>query len=129
MLEAARKLGKLRCFVYASSSSVYGGNKKQPFSTDDPVDSPISLYAATKRSCELSARTYSHLFGIPANGLRFFTVYGPWGHRQGPQVLRLVRQRPQMIGRKGTVFDKKNDLFGHQDHGDPQEEILLAEMR
>ncbi len=66
-------------FLYASSSSVYGGNKKQPYHEDDRVDTPVSLYAATKRSDELMAYTYSHLFGIPTTGLRFFTVYGPWG--------------------------------------------------
>jgi UDP-glucuronate 4-epimerase len=65
--------------LYASSSSVYGENKKVPFSTSDNVDHPISLYAATKKSNELMAHTYSHLFGIPTSGLRFFTVYGPWG--------------------------------------------------
>jgi UDP-glucuronate 4-epimerase len=66
-------------FVYASSSSVYGANAKLPFSTDDPVDHPVSLYAATKRSNELIAHSYSHLFALPTTGLRFFTVYGPWG--------------------------------------------------
>lgn len=65
--------------VYASSSSVYGSNEKMPFSTSDNVDHPISLYAASKKSNELMAHTYSHLFGIPTTGLRFFTVYGPWG--------------------------------------------------
>ena len=65
--------------VYASSSSVYGANKKYPFCTSDPVDHPVSLYAATKKSNELMAHTYSHLYGIPTTGLRFFTVYGPWG--------------------------------------------------
>lgn len=65
--------------VYASSSSVYGANKKIPFSTDDNVDHPVSLYAATKKSNELMAHTYSHLYGIATTGLRFFTVYGPWG--------------------------------------------------
>ncbi len=65
--------------VYASSSSVYGGNTKLPYSERDAVDHPMSLYAATKRANELMAHTYSHLFGIPATGLRFFTVYGPWG--------------------------------------------------
>ncbi len=65
--------------VYASSSSVYGANKKIPFSTEDMVDKPVSLYAATKKSNELMAYTYSHLYGIPATGLRFFTVYGPYG--------------------------------------------------
>lgn len=66
-------------FVYASSSSVYGNNRKQPFSTSDPVDHPISLYAATKKANELMAHTYSHLYDLPTTGLRFFTVYGPWG--------------------------------------------------
>src|SRR3954463_5949456 len=65
--------------VYASSSSIYGGNKKMPFSEHDNVDHPVSLYAATKKSNELMAHTYSHLFGLPTTGLRFFTVYGPWG--------------------------------------------------
>ncbi len=65
--------------VYASSSSVYGGNTKLPFSEDQDVDRPVSLYAATKKANELMGHTYSHLFGIPATGLRFFTVYGPWG--------------------------------------------------
>ncbi len=70
---------KIKHLLYASSSSVYGENKKVPFSTTDNVDYPISLYAATKKSNELMAHTYSHLYGIPTTGLRFFTVYGPWG--------------------------------------------------
>jgi UDP-glucuronate 4-epimerase len=65
--------------TYASSSSVYGANKKQPFSIDDPVTRPVSLYAASKRSCELIAHSYSHLYGMPTTGLRYFTAYGPWG--------------------------------------------------
>ena len=65
--------------VYASSSSVYGGNTKMPFSESDPVDHPVSLYAATKKANELMAHSYSHLYGLPTTGLRFFTVYGPWG--------------------------------------------------
>jgi UDP-glucuronate 4-epimerase len=65
--------------VYASSSSVYGGNSKLPFAEDDPVDSPVSLYAATKKANELMAHSYAHLYGLPCSGLRFFTVYGPWG--------------------------------------------------
>lgn len=65
--------------VYASSSSVYGGNTKLPFAEDDPVDHPVSLYAATKKANELMAHSYSHLYGLPCSGLRFFTVYGPWG--------------------------------------------------
>jgi UDP-glucuronate 4-epimerase len=79
MLEAARRIRGLRGLVYASSSSVYGANTKQPFSVDDRVDHPVSLYGATKRSCELMAESYSRLYGLPLTGLRFFTVYGPWG--------------------------------------------------
>lgn len=70
---------KIKHLVYASSSSVYGLNRKTPFNTSDSVDHPISLYAATKKSNELMAHTYSHLYGVPTTGLRFFTVYGPWG--------------------------------------------------
>src|SRR5216684_3493768 len=79
MLEAVRRLPRVASFVYASSSSVYGGNTKQPSSVDDRVDTPVSLYAATKRADELITHAYCHLYGIPATGLRFFTVYGPWG--------------------------------------------------
>ena len=79
MFEAARRIERLTGITYASSSSVYGANRQQPFGVDDRVDEPVSLYAATKRSCELLAHTYSHLYGLPATGLRFFTVYGPWG--------------------------------------------------
>ena len=79
MLELAKRLHGLKHFVYASSSSVYGGNRKLPFSTGDRVDQPVSLYAATKRADELMSETYAHLFGLKATGLRYFTVYGPWG--------------------------------------------------
>ncbi len=79
MLELARFNDRVRHFVYASSSSVYGSNSKQPFSVEDRVDTPISLYAATKRAGELMSHAYSHLFRVPTTGLRFFTVYGPWG--------------------------------------------------
>lgn len=78
MLELARRIGTPH-FVYASSSSVYGGNKSLPFRVEDRVDRPLNLYAATKRSAELTSETYSSLFRLPATGLRFFTVYGPWG--------------------------------------------------
>jgi UDP-glucuronate 4-epimerase len=78
IIELARQY-KVKNFVYASSSSVYGKNTKFPFSESDPVDQPISLYAATKRSNELIAHSYSHLYKLPCSGLRFFTVYGPWG--------------------------------------------------
>lgn len=78
ILEGCRH-NNIRHLIYASSSSVYGKNEKIPFQTSDTVDHPVSLYAATKKSNELMAYTYSHLYGIPATGLRFFTVYGPWG--------------------------------------------------
>ncbi|WP_010522289.1 NAD-dependent epimerase [Aquimarina agarivorans] len=78
LLEACRH-NPVKHLIYASSSSVYGSNKKTPFSVDDNVDHPVSLYAATKKSNELMAHTYSHLYKIPVTGLRFFTVYGPWG--------------------------------------------------
>ena len=78
VLEACRH-GDVRHLVYASSSSVYGGNTRMPFRVSDSVDHPVSLYAATKKANELMAHTYSHLYGLPATGLRFFTVYGPWG--------------------------------------------------
>lgn len=79
ILEYCRNLPGLRHLVYASSSSVYGGNTKLPFDEDDRVDHPVSLYAATKRADELLSYSYSRLFGLPQTGLRFFTVYGPWG--------------------------------------------------
>jgi UDP-glucuronate 4-epimerase len=78
ILEGCRK-AKIKHLVYASSSSVYGLNSKTPFATSDSVDHPISLYAASKKANELMSHTYSHLYGIPTTGLRFFTVYGPWG--------------------------------------------------
>jgi UDP-glucuronate 4-epimerase len=78
LIEASQRAG-VKHFVFASSSSVYGANEKSPSSTSDPVDHPISLYAATKKSNELMAHVYSHLYNLPTTGLRFFTVYGPWG--------------------------------------------------
>ncbi len=79
VLELARQLSGLRHLVYASSSSVYGGNRKLPFAVEDRVDHPVSLYAATKRSGELMSETYAHLHRMRITGLRYFTVYGPWG--------------------------------------------------
>jgi UDP-glucuronate 4-epimerase len=79
ILEAARRLGRLRHLVYASSSSVYGANRALPFGEADRVDTPLSVYAATKRADELMSHAYAHLHGLPQTGLRFFTVYGPWG--------------------------------------------------
>lgn len=78
VLEECKRI-KVKHLIYASTSSVYGMNDKLPFATEQPVDHPISVYAATKRANELFAHTYSHLFGLPTTGLRFFTVYGPWG--------------------------------------------------
>jgi UDP-glucuronate 4-epimerase len=103
MLEAARRIDQLTAITYASSSSVYGANKKQPFSVDDPVDQPVSLYAATKRSCELNAHTYSHLYGLPATGLRFFTVYGPWGR---PDMAAYLFTRAILAGEPIKVFNE-----------------------
>jgi UDP-glucuronate 4-epimerase len=79
VLEMCRHMEGFKHLVYASSSSVYGGSHKLPFAEEDPVDHPVSLYAATKKADELMSYCYSHLYGIPATGLRFFTVYGPWG--------------------------------------------------
>lgn len=90
ILESVRARG-IEHLVYASSSSVYGSNTNMPFSVHDNVDHPVSLYAATKKSNELMAHTYSHLFGIPCTGLRFFTVYGPWG-RPDMALFKFTRQ-------------------------------------
>src|SRR5258708_19807738 len=87
MLELARLLPALEHYVYASSSSVYGANTKLPFSIEDETEQPNSLYAATKKADELIARTYAHLYGIKATGLRFFTVYGPYGRPHIPAFL------------------------------------------
>jgi UDP-glucuronate 4-epimerase len=103
MLEAARRIDGLTAITYASSSSVYGANRKQPFSVDDPVDLPVSLYAATKRSCELLAQTYSHLYRLPATGLRFFTVYGPWGR---PDMAAYLFTRAILAGQSIKVFNQ-----------------------
>jgi UDP-glucuronate 4-epimerase len=89
--------------VYASSSSVYGANERQPFSEHDNVDHPISLYAATKKTNELMAHTYAHLFGIPATGLRFFTVYGPWGR---PDMALFTFTRRILAGQRLPVFNE-----------------------
>ena len=82
---------------------MYGANQKQPFSIEDRVDQPVSLYAATKRSCELVAHTYSHLYGLPATGLRFFTVYGPWGR---PDMAAYLFTRAILAGQPIKVFNE-----------------------
>lgn len=102
MLEMARHLPNCEHFVYASSSSVYGANKKKPSSVADRVDNPVSLYAATKKSGELMAHAYSHLFRIPTTGLRFFTVYGPWGR---PDMAAYLFARAISEGRPIRVFN------------------------
>ena len=104
ILEACRAI-KPQHLVYASSSSVYGGNTKLPFSETDNVDHPVSMYAATKKANELMAHTYSHLYGLPTTGLRFFTVYGPWG-------------RPDMapfLFADAILNDKPIKVFNHGD--------------
>ena len=101
ILEQARK-HEIEHLVYASSSSVYGLNTRLPFSVGDTVDHPISLYAASKKSNELMAHTYSHLFGIPTTGLRFFTVYGPWGR---PDMAMFLFTRAILAGEPINVFN------------------------
>ncbi|MGE3850540.1 MAG: NAD-dependent epimerase/dehydratase family protein [Planctomycetota bacterium] len=101
LLEACRHHGVQR-LVYASSSSVYGGNTQLPFSVADRVDSPISLYAATKKSNELLAHCYSHLFGLQTVGLRFFTVYGPWGR---PDMMMWIFTEKILAGEPIPVFN------------------------
>jgi UDP-glucuronate 4-epimerase len=103
MLDAARRIDNLTAVTYASSSSVYGGNRKQPFSVGDRVDEPVSLYAATKRSCELIAHTYAHLYALPATGLRYFTVYGPWGR---PDMAAYLFTRAILAGEPIKVFNE-----------------------
>ena len=101
ILEGCRQ-AKIKHLVYASSSSVYGMNTKQPFSTNDRVDYPISLYAATKKSNELMAHTYSHLYGIPTTGVRFFTVYGPMGR---PDMAYFLFTQKILNGERIDVFN------------------------
>jgi len=101
MLEIARHRG-LGHFVYASSSSVYGGNRKLPFSVEDETDHPISLYAATKKADELMSEAYSHLYRLPMTGLRFFTVYGPWGR---PDMAMWIFTRKILAGEPIELFN------------------------
>lgn len=102
MLEFARQLKNCKHFVYASSSSVYGANTKLPFSLEDRVDNPVSLYAATKKACELMSYSYSHLYNIPTTGLRFFTVYGPWGR---PDMSAFLFVKAIVEGKPIRVFN------------------------
>jgi UDP-glucuronate 4-epimerase len=101
VLEGCRHHG-VRHLVYASTSSVYGANTKMPFSVHDNVDHPLSLYAATKKANELMAHTYSHLYGLPSTGLRFFTVYGPWGR---PDMAMFLFTKAMLEGRPIQVFN------------------------
>lgn len=102
MLEVARHRKGLKHFVYASSSSVYGGNTAMPFAEGDRVDLPVSLYGATKRADELMSHSYSHLYGVPQTGLRFFTVYGPWGR---PDMAYFSFAEAIRAGRPITLYD------------------------
>ena len=101
ILEGCR-YSKVQHLVYASSSSVYGGNTRMPFSEHDSVDHPVSMYAATKKANELMAHTYSHLYGLPTTGLRFFTVYGPWGR---PDMALFLFTKAILEGRPIDVFN------------------------
>jgi len=102
MLEACRELDRLDHFVFASSSSVYGGNTKLPFSVTDPVETPLSLYAATKRAGELISHAFAHIYRMPITGLRFFTVYGPWGR---PDMAAFIFLRKILAGEPIEVFN------------------------
>ena len=104
ILEGCRHNG-VKHLAYASSSSVYGNNTKMPLSTGDSVDHPISLYAASKKCNELMAHTYSHLFGVPTTGLRFFTVYGPWGR---PDMALFMFTKAILEGKPIQVFNNGN---------------------
>lgn len=102
VLELCRNLETVEHLAYASSSSVYGGNQKVPFSETDPVDHPVSLYAATKKADELMSHAYAHLYGIPQTGLRFFTVYGPWGR---PDMAYWMFTEAMLAGKPIRVFN------------------------
>ena len=104
LLECCRH-NKIKHLAYASSSSVYGLNETMPFSTSDNVDHPISLYAASKKSNELMSHTYSYLYGLPTTGLRFFTVYGPWGR---PDMALFLFTKAILEGRPIDVFNEGN---------------------
>ena len=104
VLEGCRHSG-VKHLVYASSSSVYGANTRMPFSVHDNVDHPVSLYAASKKANELMAHTYSHLFGLPTTGLRFFTVYGPWGR---PDMALFLFTKAILEGQPINVFNNGN---------------------
>jgi len=102
VMEMCRHTKDFKHLVYASSSSVYGGNKKLPYSVEDSVNQPLSLYAATKRSDELMSHTYAHLYNIPQTGLRFFTVYGPWGR---PDMALFIFTKAICEGKSIPIFN------------------------
>jgi UDP-glucuronate 4-epimerase len=102
VIEGCRRRGGIRHLVYASSSSVYGGNEKLPFAVEDKIDRPVSLYAATKAANELVGHCYSHLYDLPATGLRFFTVYGPWGR---PDMALWIFTKAILAGKPIPVFN------------------------
>ena len=114
IMEYCRHLDNFEHLVYASSSSVYGGNKNMPFSVDDRVDNPVSLYAATKKSDELMSQSYAHLFRMPQTGLRFFTVYGPWGR---PDMAMWIFTKNILAGKPIPVFN----------HGDMRRDFTFIE--
>ena len=102
LLEAARQLPALKHFVYASSSSVYGANTQLPFSVDDRTDSPVSLYGATKKTMEVMSEAYARMWSLPLTGLRFFTVYGPWGR---PDMAAFIFLKNILSGEPISVFN------------------------
>jgi len=102
LLEAARRLPDLKHFVYASSSSVYGANTKMPFAVTDRTDNPVSLYGATKKTMEVMSESYARMWGLPLTGLRFFTVYGPWGR---PDMAAFIFMRKILAGEPIPVFN------------------------
>jgi len=128
ILECCRHY-KIEHLLYASSSSVYGTNPKVPFSEDDRVDNPISLYAATKKSNELMGHTYSHLYNLPTTGLRFFTVYGPWGRPDMAPILfanAITKEKPIKVFNKG---DMERDFTYIDDIIDGIEIIILSKIK
>lgn len=122
ILEGCRH-GKVEHLVYASSSSIYGSNKVMPFTIDQSVDHPVSLYAATKKSNELMAHTYSHLYNLPTTGLRFFTVYGPWGR---PDMAPMLFAKAIFAGEPIKVFNQGNMRRDFTYVGDIVEGVVRA---
>ena len=123
LLELARHRGVAH-MVYASSSSVYGGNTRFPFTVEDRVDHPVSLYAATKRADELMSETYAHLYRIPLTGLRFFTVYGPWGR---PDMMLWIFTRKLFAGESLPVFNQ-GDMYRDFTYIDDIVAVVIASL-